>query len=247
MSLTEEITRESSSPEEWFLLNKVLPILGENNRALREKASHIIKSFLREGRCPEAHHLTLLNILTSQDYLFYKDQEMVPEYAAKRSLSCVAIGDLLIANIKGLDYFEAHLLEALGEQLIQFMVSGLGEAPGQVPVGDTLSLVLLHPRTSKALAKKILTRILRYCYERKDVFCYGEETRFAYAFSVGYSKLGKEELKRVLGQYSIKNTIEKEDFYPQNMRLLFLSLHAFLSEKSCKDLTDYLFKEITYH
>ena len=106
LDLIKDTLQNPSSIEEGFIINKALPFLGDPSPKNRESFYESFSNFLRSGKCHSNFHLNLLKTLTSEDYLFYKIEDLSSELALKRSFSCLAIADLIVANIKGEKLFD---------------------------------------------------------------------------------------------------------------------------------------------
>ena len=187
-------------------LPKLLEVLGQPSSSLRDELGwSTLATYFRSSLCPSILRFKLLDILCSNDFLFFDIEKGESIASVKRSFSALTIADLILGDVKNELILNENQLNKLAETLCLYLSKekdfrghdqNLGWIHAIAHVGDSFAALISHPNISKQNILKCLLAILTYIEKRENnIFFWNEERRLGRPIAIAISKLTSELVK----------------------------------------------------
>ncbi|GIL18080.1 MAG: hypothetical protein BroJett040_18310 [Oligoflexia bacterium] len=189
----------------------LLEVLGHPDAKFRDNLGwSTLSKYFRSAYCPAAVRSKILDLLLSNEFLFYKicDGETVD--SVKRSFSILTIADILGGDLKYGALIESSRLRLVAYELCRYLDlekdwRGHSEAIGWIHAlahsGDAFWALASHPSLEQNERVHCLTKLLSHIEKRgQNVFQWQEDYRLARALSVLLERIPEDFARNLIEQ-----------------------------------------------
>lgn len=192
-------------------LPKLLEVLGQLSPYLRDELGwSTLATYFRSSLCPSLLRFKLLEILYSDDFLFFEIAKGESPASVKRTFSALALADLLVGDVKNELIFDEKQLNKLAEKLCLYLSmeqdfrgqdQNLGWVHAIAHAGDCFAALISHPHFSEQSILKCLLAIMDYIEKRAgNIFSGNEERRLGCPIAIAISRLSYETINSTVFQ-----------------------------------------------
>lgn len=248
LNLRERITAKDPTLLDSSFINtlpRLLEVLGQPSEELRDTLGwSTLSAYFRSSLCHESVRPAILEILTSEKFLFYGIAHGASIESVKRSFSALTIADVLIGDITNGARLDNSKISSLSQELCRYISTetdwrgrdfDLGWVHAIAHVGDAFWAVAAHPSLNQHDMEKCCLAILAYLEKRgQSAFLWQEDFRLGRALATMLENL-PEELTKAL----IEKRYQRSELFAipalQNilgtLRCVYLELHWSSSKK----------------
>jgi hypothetical protein len=198
------------STEDYFNKTKdLITVFSHTDGKVRDELGWATLSiYFQSELFPSASREELLNILSSNEFLFFEMEKGESDSSVKRSFSVLAMSDLLWGDQDFGNRLESDFLKNITKKVTDYLLlekdergfdERLGWVHGIAHSGDTLSALAMHPNNGAESVRLIVESIIKYLLKREfRIFKWDENFRLSRPIGRAIARLEKAEVEKLL-------------------------------------------------